>query len=245
LILWEQENRSAFFALEQKPSAIFSVAQCFDLADCADFQQVEEPSDSSEIAFSKLTNSLQSLDYVWRPLQLKPQDLLSKNIRRVNNQLKSATPFIKFVNKTFKSQQLDAGEQINCIAMLYNKFQQEDVRSRVSDDEYEMDNFEEDEQSRPTQITAVIAVRSASNGDIKEATMVLKAPDSVQTFTKESLVNTLDLAETMGCSKVIVAINKQLPEKMNLAKAFLLVGFEMIHPSVLSVDNHIVLGYEL
>jgi soluble cytochrome b562 len=206
---------------------------------------VDGHSEGSEIAFSTLTSRLRSLDYVWRPLQLKPQDLLLRNIRRLNNQLKSATPFIKFVNKTFKSHELESGEQMHCSAMLYNKFQVEDVRSRSAEDEYEMDNFEEEEQSCPTQITAVLAIRSTNEGEIKEATMVLKAPDSVQTFTKESLVNTLDMAETMGCHKVIVAINKQLPDRVNLAKAFLLVGFEMVHPTVLSVDNHMVLSYEL
>lgn len=249
-------NSSAFFSTVVRPRAIFSIADKlqYDLADCAEYQQGEE-SQAHDIAINHLTNKLPSLDFVWRPLELQitqsnlhGKNVFSKNIRQLNNQLKQATPFIKFVTKTMLTQKISDDEQVFCFAMLYNTTSGEDMRTRQAEDDFEMDNYE-NEESRPSQWTAVIATTlSKQTNQVTKSVMVLKAPDAVQAFTKESLINILDIAETIGCEKVVVAINKgMLPatEKVQILKAFMYVGFEMVHPSVMNVDNHILLGYDL
>jgi hypothetical protein len=252
IIITVVENNSAFSYTVIRPRRIFSVVDKelrFDLAECSDYQQGEDLSQTHDIALNNLTHKLHTLDYVWRPLELKTrQDLLSRNIRQLSHHLKHSTAFIKFVTRTLQEPKISEDEQVFCFAMLYNKFHDEySPRSRqAEDDEFEMD---EDEMFRPSQWTAVVAsTYSRITNQITKSTMVLKAPDAIQAFTKESLINVLDIAETIGCGRVVVAINKGLlpsTERVQILKAFMYVGFEMVHPSVMSVDNHVLLGYDL
>lgn len=249
-----EESNSAFFSTAVRPRLIFSVAQQVGgnlFAEMAPSDQLggEEESD---IALSSLTGNLASLDFVWRPLVLQSCDLLSKNIRKLSYQLQHAIPFVRFVSKTLNKEHERSenrnDEQIACFAMLYNKYN-ERVRSVQVEDGAEMESFSEDESGETFQWTAVVAATiSKSKKQVVKTTMVLKAPDSVESFTKESLINILDIAETIGCEKILVAVNKDMlpsSERTQILKAFMYVGFEMVHPRTMSVDNHVLLGYDL
>jgi len=214
-----------------------------------------------------VSSRLKDLDFVWRPMQLKLKDAMEErcNLRRLNTQLKQSTPFIKYVTKTLEdySRREEVGEEeqeFHCFTMLYNFIEQDaDQQQRngdvarpgsTTDEDYNTSDeyYEEGQRPRPPQWTAVISTLFCpTTQELSNTVMVLKAPDSLGQFTKESLVSLLDIAEAIGCEKVCVAINKNMEpaaERLQIMKAFMYVGFQVQHPSVMSVDGHVLLGYE-
>lgn len=202
---------------------------------------------ATEQFLNSITNGLKDLNYVWRPLQLnQTQDFMDSNVRILTNQLKRSTSFIKYTTKTLDNMTENDETDVYYFTMLYNLLQPTDVVSiRNLEDEFEMDSF--DERHKPAQWTSVISTTLPSNGQLlkRNSIMVLKAPDSLGQFTKESLVSILDIAEAIGCEKVIVAINRNMEpaaERLQIIKAFMYIGFKVQHPNVMSVDGHILLS---
>ncbi|KAI9355436.1 acyl-CoA N-acyltransferase [Zopfochytrium polystomum] len=84
-------------------------------------------------------------------------------------------------------------------------------------------------------------------GFVCNGTFFVKAPlmeiESSQSLGfKESVAVTLELAENvLNCSTVIVCLDKARADLSHLVRSFLFVGFELVHPSVFGVGDHLVL----
>lgn len=136
-----------------------------------------------------------------------------------------------------------------------NEDENDDFYGDDSDDEFDNDDEdddnddddESDNQAASKQWTAVIAVVLDQDGQTKRNVMVLKCPDNSAQMSRSLVINMLDIAEMLGCDHVYVAVNRMLSpalERVQITSAFLNVGFQMQHPRVLSVEGHVLLGYE-
>jgi len=80
---------------------------------------------------------------------------------------------------------------------------------------------------------------------ITRGTLYIKVPNLSnlqQNVFKESVVSVLELAEDMlGCQNIVVCLEKSREDLSNLLRAFLFVGFEVIHPSVFNLGKQFVL----
>ncbi|ORY06567.1 hypothetical protein K493DRAFT_403965 [Basidiobolus meristosporus CBS 931.73] len=87
-------------------------------------------------------------------------------------------------------------------------------------------------------------------GFISEQTLFLSPPDSAgwaESEFRESLMSILELADTvLKCEKLVICMPKENPETPSLLRAFMYIGFEMVHPSVYNPQpEYLLLGYEL
>ncbi|KAK9687083.1 hypothetical protein K7432_014922 [Basidiobolus ranarum] len=108
-------------------------------------------------------------------------------------------------------------------------------------------------------ISAVLAISSRKLEDhsinqwlafIANGTMFLQPPayeNWAENEFRETIMSILELAEEfLHCDKLVVCLEKQLPDSPNLIRAFMYAGFEMVHPSVYSQNpKYILLGYEI
>jgi len=215
-----------------------------------------------------MTGRLKDLDYVWRPVeislltsttnnnnnaaQLQQQQQEQQHLKNLNQQLKQSNAFVKHVTLTLKKKlATEPGDAVHCFTMMYNVIASAraaaDNPAVANEHDFDYEDDDEEEESSAAQWTSVVAVVMDEDGQVKKSVMVLQTPDSSAQFSRESLINILDVAEVLGCENVYVAVNKCMSpatERVHITKGFMNVGFQMQHPRVLSVDGHVVLGYE-
>lgn len=85
-----------------------------------------------------------------------------------------------------------------------------------------------------------IALLNAEKGE-----MLLKAPDSVKTFTKESLVTLLEIAEDLGCETVYVVLEKNHNDFATFSKSFMYFDFAPVDPNLKKFEKCMLFGCEL
>ncbi|KAJ3395984.1 hypothetical protein HDU92_004481, partial [Lobulomyces angularis] len=62
---------------------------------------------------------------------------------------------------------------------------------------------------------------------------------------KDSICSVLELAEeVIGAENIVICLDKEQSDLSGLLRSFMFIGFELIHPSVLSLDNFVLLGYQ-
>lgn len=212
-------------------------------------QEEDNTSQESDKIMAVLTNKLKDLDFVWRPMEISMgtsvnEESVYENLKELNHQLKQSSAFVKHVTRTLKKKlSTEPGDRAHCFTMMY------DLRAYPAMiDNPAGDASEEDfEEFSSAQWTAVIAVVMDEEGNVKKNIMVLQAPDSACQLSRDSLVNVLDIVETLGCECIYVAVNKHMEsatERIQITKAFMSVGFKMQHPRILAVDGHVLLGYD-
>ncbi|KAJ3219265.1 Ornithine decarboxylase antizyme 1 [Dinochytrium kinnereticum] len=83
---------------------------------------------------------------------------------------------------------------------------------------------------------------------ISKGTLFLKVPNSDCDLVtsgfgfKESVAAVLELAEeVLDCSNVVICLDKGRPDLAQILRAFLFVGFEIVHPSVYNFSSCYVL----
>lgn len=207
-----------------------------------------------------LSSRLQrELDYVWRPIETPTLKAAYEvqhqedQFKTLNQQLKKSSAFVKHVTSalTKKFSNLEDESDVHCFTCMYNVIPPTRPANDnpAAIDEYDNEDFEEYEgSSSAKQWTSVISViNNEEEEENSKIIMVLKAPDSTTQFSRDSLISILDIAESLGCHHVYVAINKMMSpaiQRIQITKGFMNVGFQMQHPRVMSVDGHVVLGYE-
>ncbi|KAJ1552955.1 hypothetical protein HK096_009782 [Nowakowskiella sp. JEL0078] len=86
---------------------------------------------------------------------------------------------------------------------------------------------------------------------VSKNTLFIKVPDSVEWEGgfgfKESVVAVMELAEDiLGCGDLVVCLQKTRSDLNSLLRAFMFVGFEIVHPSVYKLgSDHILVGTKL
>lgn len=75
--------------------------------------------------------------------------------------------------------------------------------------------------------------------------MVLQAPALVKSFTKESLVTLLDLADLLECEHVYAVIDKDAEELSVFTKAFMYFDFKLVDPRVKKVSKCVLLALSM
>lgn len=193
-------------------------------------------------AFDVAMFALRQLDFVYRPLSLDDPHHESQ-LYSLTNQLDRS---INFLTTTALKQQKSKS---NIAMFVYSVSSLEEdpiIHDETFDDTCSTSSASSDENDS-TELQD--AIRSGFTGviDFSTGEMTLYPPSHSTYLHKESIINLMDIAECICCSKMYICIEKHHQEMKEFARGFIYAGFELVQPKVksLSSNDWILFGAEL
>jgi len=81
--------------------------------------------------------------------------------------------------------------------------------------------------------------------DQQTGEVYVQTPNSMQKFTRESLIGLLDICEAIDCKKIYAIIEKDSAELKTILRAFSVAGFQVVPPTNKQMEGYVFLEYAI
>ncbi|KAF0981592.1 hypothetical protein FDP41_012249 [Naegleria fowleri] len=134
------------------------------------------------------------------------------------------------------------------VMFVYNA---ESLDDDSDDDEYEDDvlstSSSDDDSAMSLELSRAIRTGFTGIIDFEKNEMMIYPPSHSAYLHKDSIINLMDIAESICCSTIYICMEKNHPEVKEFARGFIYAGFQLVQPSIkkLNPTEWVLFGAEL
>ncbi|KAG2387743.1 hypothetical protein C9374_001337 [Naegleria lovaniensis] len=197
--------------------------------------------------------ALKQVDFSYRPLAVGS----SNHDSRIDTLIQQLDQSMNFIASTTNS--TTAGSNTSAIKkpafkqsvmFVYNA----ESLDADSDDDYDDDTLStsstsssDDESATSLELSRAIRTGFTGIIDFEKNEMMIYPPSHSTYLHKDSIINLMDIAESICCSTIYICMEKNHPEVKEFARGFIYAGFQLVQPSIkkLNPTEWVLFGAEL